>query len=64
MAKLRGMEIVSAIERVFGPVMIVEWNGRKYTAPSTPLESPSPRPSSSPRTVPPTSYQQGRLGDG
>lgn len=59
--KLRGMEIVDAIERVFGPVMIVEWNGRKYLAPSTPLESPTPR--QSPRTVPPTSYQQRRFDD-
>lgn len=61
MGKLRGMEIVDAIERVFGPVMIVEWNGRKYSAPSTPLESPTPKPG--PRTVPPTSYQQRRFDD-
>ena len=58
--KLRGQEIIDAVERVFGPVMIVEWNGRKYSAPSTPLESPSPRPST-PRSVPPTSYQQERF---
>lgn len=59
--KLRGQEIIDAVERVFGPVMIVKWGKRTYSAPSTPAESPTPR---DPRAVPPTSYEQRRLDDG